>query len=488
MPGIKQALIIAAGNGSRLQPRNGMLPKPLTPVCGVPLLKRTLKTIQQAGIESCCVVLGFQGEAIRHALERDPEIQMAIQWVHNEDWKKSNGVSVLKAKACIKEEFLLLMADHLFQAQSLARLLRRRPAPGEVILAVDRKIDQVYDIDDATKVKLNGTLILDIGKNIEDYNAIDTGMFLCGPELFSALEEVFQERGDCSLSDGVRGLIPKGRFRFFDIQEGWWQDVDTPGALNHVEGVFIQNLKKMHTNALSRLIFWPLSIRLTKRLLNSSYTSSQIAVLGAGLGLGSGILFSFGRYWLSLLAALFFFFSEVLFSASKKMTKLKMEEVKKSEMFRMLCGNLGFMAVLGGIILGTFHLEKSVYVLMVGLITGIDMAFLQWLKFQDAKRLPSGFETMDQLLMLRQKTSPGNPTLVGAGEKPTAPALFPDGLVAFLTAGEMVAAMTFLLALVGFEIGIFWLLFMVTHLGCLTVLYQQTRIIQSPALSPAAQL
>lgn len=484
MPGIKQALIIAAGNGSRLQPRNGMLPKPLTPVCGVPLLKRTLKTIQQAGIESCCVVLGFQGEAIRQALERDPEIQMAIQWIHNEDWKKSNGVSVLKAKQVLKEEFLLLMADHLFQAQSLARLLRRRPAPGEVILAVDRKIDQVYDIDDATKVKLNGTLILDIGKNLEDYNAIDTGMFLCGPELFTALEEAYQQRGDCSLSDGVRGLIPRGRFRFFDIQEGWWQDVDTPGALNHVENVFIQNLKKLHPNALSRLVFWPLSIRLTKRLINSSYTSSQVAVLGAGLGLVAGILFSFGRYWPGLLAAAVFFLSEVLFSASKKMTKLKMEEVKKSEMFRMLCGNLGFMAVLGGIVLGTFTLEKSAYVLMVGLITGIDMGFLQWLRFQDAKRLPGGFETMDQLLMLRQKSNSVAPTLVQESERAGERVLFPEGLVAFLTAGEMVAALTFLLALVGFEIGIFWLLFVVTHLGCLAVLYQQTRIIQSPAFSP----
>jgi choline kinase len=72
----------------------------------------------------------------------------------------------LKAKNEIDDDFLLLMADHLFEPEMARVLLKQRLAPGEVILAVDPNIDRIFDLDDATKVRRDGNHIIDIGKDI----------------------------------------------------------------------------------------------------------------------------------------------------------------------------------------------------------------------------------------------------------------------------------------------------------------------------------
>jgi dTDP-glucose pyrophosphorylase len=60
-------------------------------------------------------------------------------------------------------------------------------------------------------------------------------VFCVTPALLAALEDVRVERGDCSLTDGVRKLAERGRARVADIPGGFWQDVDTPEDRAHAE-------------------------------------------------------------------------------------------------------------------------------------------------------------------------------------------------------------------------------------------------------------
>ena len=132
---------------------------------------------------------------------------------------------------------MLLMSDHIFEATTAKALLNQPIMKGEVILAVDSKLDTIFDLDDVTKVRRVGDHIVAIGKDLSDYDAYDTGMFLCSPELFEALESAKKD-GNCSLSDGMRVLGRGARLRAFDIGEASWQDVDTPEALAYTESIF----------------------------------------------------------------------------------------------------------------------------------------------------------------------------------------------------------------------------------------------------------
>lgn len=228
---VTKAVILAAGYGSRISSISAGLPKPLVPLNGKPLLHHVMASAKQAGITDFVIIVGYQADAIRACYARNPVPGVNVEWVLNAEYHKNNGVSLLKAKEVVHEHFLLLMSDHIFDPATAERLLREPIRRDEVILAVDRNIDEVFDIDDATKVRCEGKYIVDIGKTLPVYEALDTGMFLCSPIVFQWLEAAMRD-GNCSLSDGFR-MMAKGRtFRAFDIGDATWQDVDTPEALD----------------------------------------------------------------------------------------------------------------------------------------------------------------------------------------------------------------------------------------------------------------
>lgn len=236
MKKVNQCLILAAGNGTRIRSVSGGLPKPLVEFRGRPILEHVIHRAQQAGIERFVIVVGYRSELIRAWFE-GCSLGVSITFVENRDYHKANGISALKAKDEIHDDFLLLMADHIFEAETARRFLKQRLGPGEVILAVDPNIDRIFDLDDATKVRRDGNHIIDIGKDITSYDALDTGMFLCSRALFDRLEAGTKD-GNCSLSDGMRELIRERRLRALEIGQGQWQDLDTPEALAHAEEVF----------------------------------------------------------------------------------------------------------------------------------------------------------------------------------------------------------------------------------------------------------
>jgi 1L-myo-inositol 1-phosphate cytidylyltransferase len=236
MKKVNQCLILAAGNGTRIRTISGDLPKPLVEFRGKPVIEHIVESARRAGIERFVVVIGYRSDRIRNWFEGQ-SLGVSVKFVENPDYHKANGVSALKARNAIHENFLLLMADHLFEPETAETLIQQSLRFDEVILAVDPGIDRIFDLDDATKVLRNGDRIVDIGKEIAQYDALDTGMFLCSPALFDRLE-LASKGGDCSLSDGMRQLIAEGRLRAHEIGEGQWQDLDTPEALAHAEAVF----------------------------------------------------------------------------------------------------------------------------------------------------------------------------------------------------------------------------------------------------------
>jgi choline kinase len=237
MAKVNECLILAAGNGSRIAALSGSAPKPLVPLLGAPLLEHIVLSSNAAGIDKFVIVVGYRADAIRRWFADHPLNNISVTFVENRDYHKANGVSALAAKELLRNPFLLLMADHIFEPKTARALLQQPLDEDEVILGVDYHIDRIFDLDDATKVKLEGNDIVDIRKDLLHYDALDTGMFLCSPALFERLEAAKKD-GNCSLSDGMRQLGCERKLKGFDVGNGHWQDVDTPEAFAYTESIF----------------------------------------------------------------------------------------------------------------------------------------------------------------------------------------------------------------------------------------------------------
>ena len=246
MTAISEAVILMAGEGSRLRQgyggqarlrdSNKTFLKPVTPVLGRPLILYTLDALVRAGIERIHLVVGYEMEQMIARVEQLIPSSVTASFIENRDWRKQNGISVLAAAGHVDAPFVLTMSDHIFDNTIIDRLLNNCD-PEWLNIAVDRKLDSIFDLDDAMKVQTRRNRVTGIGKNLKPYDAIDTGLFVCPLQIFDYLERAKSEssQNDCSLADGIRSMAGDNKVRAIDIGEAWWQDVDTQQMLQSAE-------------------------------------------------------------------------------------------------------------------------------------------------------------------------------------------------------------------------------------------------------------
>ena len=85
---------------------SGLLPKPLVPFEGIPLLQHVMSGARQAGIERFVIVVGHQGHMVRRWFAGSPLRAMPVTWVENSEYHKKNGISLLKARYAVDQPFL----------------------------------------------------------------------------------------------------------------------------------------------------------------------------------------------------------------------------------------------------------------------------------------------------------------------------------------------------------------------------------------------
>ena len=223
-------VVLAAGVGSRLQPRVGA--KPLVRVGGMTLLERSIVAAHEAGFDDVVVITGHEHERVaREALDVSRRRGLRVAVVHNARYREGNGLSVLAAKDVVGDApFALVMADHVFASALLRRLRATSVRPGEVVVAVDRSLGRAAGVDpaDAMKVRLTGDRVEAIGKMLPAYDAFDVGAFVCSAAVLDAVEEVAAS-GDTAFAGAVQVLAGRGTARALPLEDDeWWFDVDTP--------------------------------------------------------------------------------------------------------------------------------------------------------------------------------------------------------------------------------------------------------------------
>jgi choline kinase len=238
---MKTGVILAAGLGKRLT-NDGI--KPLATVDNIELLLRTIRSHEIAGCVRIVIVLGWKADVIQRYIDSRYIGSVKLIFTDNQHYNLQNGISVLCASAYVHDdEFLLTMADHVLDDKIMQMVRKHKPPLNGATLCVDFKVNTIFDIDDATKVREQGGRIQNIGKEIENYNCIDTGVFVGTSGLFNAINQIYQKNGDASLTDGVQVLADAGKMEALDIKQAYWQDVDTPEMLEHAEELLRRQMK-----------------------------------------------------------------------------------------------------------------------------------------------------------------------------------------------------------------------------------------------------
>lgn len=361
-----EAVIIAAGEGNRMSPL--FSPKPLTPLLGLRLIERILFVAKLAGINDFKIVVGYKAAVIKRAIGDGRKYGVRIKYIDNPEWRKGNGVSVLRAKNLVNGKFLLLMSDHLCDEQILDRLVTTHVKPGNCVLCVDRNLSADHsNIEDATKVYCENEYVKQIDKVLTNFNAIDTGLFLCTPAIFDALEQSVKN-GQYSLSAGNQILARQGNLVTLDVTGSFWIDVDNESALQKAKQSLIRQLFKPTDGPISRYVNRLLSTKISAYLAQYDVSPNLITLASFAIAVLAGIFFFFGGYQNILIGGIMAQLSSILDGCDGEIARLKF---RSSDFGKWLDRVLDRYAD-GLIILGMTHAlwlsTKNEYVWLIGFL------------------------------------------------------------------------------------------------------------------------
>jgi choline kinase len=121
---VTTALLLAAGAGTRLQPLTLDAPKCLTEVGGIPILERLVNNLRAQGFERLVIVIGHLGDRIQEFLQQQAG-DMRIDYVVNPAYRTTNNIySLWLARQQIREPFLLVESDLIFETKMLDDMLQ----------------------------------------------------------------------------------------------------------------------------------------------------------------------------------------------------------------------------------------------------------------------------------------------------------------------------------------------------------------------------
>lgn len=380
-------VILAAGEGTRLRRERDDLPKPLTPVLGLTLLERALLSWAEAGARRFYVVVGWKGDWVAtHAREVARRYSLDLEVVDNPHWEEGNGTSVLAVRDRITSPFFVSMVDHIFQPPLVEGFVQQVMGKTSTTMAVDPRVTRVFDLADATKVRLEGDRVVDIGKEILPYRAVDMGLFLFSPEIFQALEEA-RCRGDGSLTGGVKRLVSQGKVEVVKLEEGFWTDVDTPQGLEYAKkGLLACVASSRDEGWISRHLNRHLSRRITARLASTSLTPNHITFMAFLLAVTGGCLFALGKLGTTLLAAFLVQAASVLDGCDGEVARLKFMSTPWGAWWDTLLDRYADGAMVLGITWGYSHGHKGTWPWILGLLSLLAFVLVSYAKKEYALR------------------------------------------------------------------------------------------------------
>ncbi|MDI6866894.1 sugar phosphate nucleotidyltransferase [Methanoculleus sp.] len=207
-----QAVILAAGEGSRLRPLTRSKPKALLPVANRPVIDYVIDALLENGIREIVVVVGYRKEeVIRHLNSLNVPLRVVVQ-----ERQLGTGDALRAAEPEIGGDFLVLPGDNYINAGSIARIKSVRNA----MLVAEHPNPSNFGV-----VVIRNGIVREMVEKPEDAPTftVSTGIYSFTPEIFSYIQTN-------EIPDAVAAMIAAGR-QIRAIPADDWQDAVYPWDL-----------------------------------------------------------------------------------------------------------------------------------------------------------------------------------------------------------------------------------------------------------------
>jgi NDP-sugar pyrophosphorylase family protein len=247
-----QAVILAAGKGSRLHPITTSTSKAMLPILGKPIVERVMESIAIGGLRDFILVISPDDDQIKDYFESVSELDVGLRFVYQT--KRLGMADALKQVAhLLQDDFILSACDNLVSQEDVSRLLSEwRSQLGLQGLLTLIRVSEA-DIVKMGIVSMEGDRVRGIIEKPDPdqarTNIASMPLYCFSPRILDFLSLVERsQRGEYELQDAiqmliedggdVRGLFFQNRFtlttatdlleinrHFLEMSEGEWRNV-----------------------------------------------------------------------------------------------------------------------------------------------------------------------------------------------------------------------------------------------------------------------
>ncbi|PSQ50036.1 nucleotidyl transferase [Halobacteriales archaeon SW_7_65_23] len=227
---VRTAVVLAAGEGTRLRPLTENRPKPMLSAGNRPILEHVLDALVDAGIERVVLVVGYRRTRVQEHFGpdyRDVPIEYVIQ-----DKQLGSGHALLEARDATTGPLVVVNGDRVIDSGSVEEVIERFES-GE-----DEPVMAVIEREDAHRyggVRLAGGEITRLVEKPDPgaFRLINAGIYAFGDAIFDEIAATSRESGELALTDTIGRLMEEGRVAGVKI-EGVWVDATYPWDLLEV--------------------------------------------------------------------------------------------------------------------------------------------------------------------------------------------------------------------------------------------------------------
>ncbi|MBX0297881.1 bifunctional sugar-1-phosphate nucleotidylyltransferase/acetyltransferase [Haloarcula nitratireducens] len=223
---IDTAVVLAAGEGTRLRPLTRNRPKPMLPAANRPILEHVFDALVDAGVEKLIAVVGYKRDRVQDHFGptyRGVPVTYAIQ--HKQ---LGSGHALLQARDSVDGPALVLNGDRLIDAGTVEAVAETFSQSGNATMSVvERQETSRYGA-----VQVRDGYITDLVEKPRegDYRLINGGVYAFSQAIFDAIQDTPRQAGELALTDTLATLVDEERVRGVEV-DGMWVDATYPWDL-----------------------------------------------------------------------------------------------------------------------------------------------------------------------------------------------------------------------------------------------------------------
>lgn len=269
-----KAVVLAAGEGTRLKPITLTRPKHLIKVGGKPLLEHCLNALKAVGIEETLIVIHYMGDAIRTYFGDGKNFGLRISYIEQKEvLGTGNAVSI--AEPYVKEDFVLVYGDLLFSVDALKKVVaiheKEKPAATMAVVPVEKP--ENYGI-----VELENSHVKNIiekpSRDKAPTNLANAGIYVFSTEIFEKIKQTKASvRGEWEITDAISLLLKEKTVLGVEISKDEWLDIGRPWDLLKANRWILQRTehKVLGTVENGAHLIGPVSVAETSRIRSGAY-------------------------------------------------------------------------------------------------------------------------------------------------------------------------------------------------------------------------